>query len=255
MTLLTIAGFDPSSGAGITADLAVFAAHGFFGVSAITGLTVQSTTGVRRVQAVSPLLLRDTLACLAQDIQLTGIKIGMLATAANVAVVADFLEILPTVPVVLDPVLRSSSGAALLDPEGIGLLRKRLLPGVSWVTPNRAEALLLGKIPAGIDAVITGGDDDAADLVMAGGTETWLRGERIESRATHGTGCAFSSALLCGLAAGLDGVEAARRAKQYVAEAIRKAPAVGRGHGPMALDWPLRQWNKPDHPPPELVRS
>lgn len=246
MTLLTIAGFDPSSGAGVTADLAVFAAHGLYGVSAITGLTVQSTTGVRRTEPVASVLLSDTLACLAEDIDLAGIKIGMLTTAANVAVVADFLESLPKLPVVLDPVLRSSSGAALLDPEGIVVLRERLLPRVSWATPNRAESMVLGNLPAGIDAVITGGDDDAADLVIAGGKETWLRGERIENRATHGTGCAFSSALLCGLVVGLDGVEAARRAKQYVAEAIRQAPAIGRGRGPMALGWPLRRLADPD---------
>ena len=238
-TLLTIAGYDPSSGAGVTADLAVFAAHGYFGVSAITGLTVQSTTGVRRTEAVAPDLLGETLACLFEDIEIAGIKIGMLATAANVAVVADFVASLPGLPVVLDPVLRSSSGRELLEPEGVALLRERLLPLVSWATPNRGEAALLGELPAHVAAVITGGDDDAADLIRAGGLETWLRGERIESRSTHGTGCAFSSALLCGLVAGLDSVEAARRAKAYVAEAIRRAPAVGRGHGPLALGWPL----------------
>ena len=120
-TLLTIAGFDPSSGAGITADLAVFAAHGTFGCSAITALTVQSTLGVERVDPVDPTVLRETLACLELDLPAAGIKIGMLATREAVEVVAAYLEELrarrPCI-VVLDPVLRSSSGAALLSPEG-----------------------------------------------------------------------------------------------------------------------------------------
>src|SRR5277367_5095314 len=132
LTVLTIAGFDPSSGAGVTADLMVFAAHGLFGTSCITGLTVQSTMGVRTTEAVSAEIVHDTLDCLQSDLAVAGIKIGMLATAANVAMVADFLEMLRgenrRVPVVLDPVLRSSSGRELLDGEGMEVLRRRLLP-------------------------------------------------------------------------------------------------------------------------------
>src|SRR5277367_551787 len=142
-TVLTIAGFDPSSGAGVTADLMVFAAHGLFGVSCVTGLTVQSTVGVRAVVPVSVGVVHETLDCLQSDLPLAGIKIGMLATAANVAMVADFLEMLRDekrrVPVVLDPVVRSSSGKELLDKEGVAVLRERLLPVVDWVTPNLEE--------------------------------------------------------------------------------------------------------------------
>ena len=239
-TLLTIAGFDPSSGAGITADLAVFAAHGYFGVSAITGLTVQSTQGVRRTEPVDSGLLRETLACLANDIEIAGVKIGMLATASNVKVVAEFLATMPGSPVVLDPVLRSSSGRDLLEPAGIAALRQELLGKITWVTPNRAERASLGIIPTHVGVVVTGGDEDASDCAIVDGVETWLRGERIDSTATHGTGCAFSSALLCGLVAGADGLQAAREAKKYVAEAIRSAPRIGRGVGPMDLGWPLR---------------
>src|SRR4030081_3252057 len=122
-TVLTIAGFDPSSGAGVTADLMVFAAHGLFGTSCITGLTVQSTVGVRSTTAVSAEVVRATLDCLAGDLPPSGIKIGMLTTAGNVAVVAEFLAAFrdeeTRVPVVLDPVLRSSSGRELLDAEGV----------------------------------------------------------------------------------------------------------------------------------------
>src|ERR1700677_1518805 len=134
-TVLTIAGFDPSSGAGVTADLMVFAAHGLFGVSCVTALTVQSTVGVMATDPIAAEVVRSTLDCLQADLPAAGIKIGMLSTASNVATVADFLTELrglhgqgTRVPVVLDPVLRSSSGRELLDPEGVTSLRERLLP-------------------------------------------------------------------------------------------------------------------------------
>ena len=155
-TVLTIAGFDPSSGAGVTADLKVFAAHGLFGVSCITGLTVQSTVGVRDSEPVAAHVVRATLDCLREDLALDGVKIGMLATAENVAAVADFLGALRDaggkVPVVLDPVLRSSSGRELLEADGVALMKERLLPLVDWVTPNVDElAVLTGQRIAGHD--------------------------------------------------------------------------------------------------------
>ena len=263
-TLLTIAGFDPSSGAGITADLAVFAAHGYFGAACLSALTVQSTMGVRATEPVSARTLTETLACLDDDVPPAAIKIGMLSTAENVAAVADFLrtrrERFGRVPTVLDPVLRSSSGRSLLSPAGLDMLEHTLLPLVDWITPNLAElGALLGRAevppeeaeaaaralqrcfePLGI--VATGGDQTRADdLVLApGGTVLWLRAEKLASRSTHGTGCAFSSALACGLANGLDGLEAARAAKAYVTEAIRRAVPIGHGLGPLNLLWPLR---------------
>lgn len=263
--MLTIAGFDPSSGAGVTADLAVFAAEGCFGTACVTALTVQSTVGVRTVEAVEARVVAETLACLWADLPADGVKIGMLATAGNVEAVAEFLTRVRGigVPVVLDPVLRSSSGRELLSWEGIDALKTRLLPLVDWVTPNLAELEVLAGLPVGtVDAmeegatvlgrlfprlgvVVTGGHlagNSADDLVVAGdGTKVWLRGERIASRATHGTGCAFSSSLACGLSRGLDGVEAARAAKSYVSEAIRRAEPMGKGNGPMNLLWPLRR--------------
>lgn len=267
-TMLTIAGFDPSSGAGVTADLAVFAAFGFFGTSCITALTVQSTVGVRRVEAVGAKTVGETLRCLDEDLPAAGVKIGMLATAENVETVAAFVVGLRSfgqaVPIVLDPVLRSSSGKDLLSEEGLEVLRGRLMPRVDWVTPNLAElgvligrkvetaeemesgALELAGLFPGVGIVVKGGhlaESDAADdlVVSADGSLEWLRGIRIESRATHGTGCAFSSAMVCSLVEGRSGIEAARVAKNFVAEAIRSAVPMGRGFGPMNLLWSLRR--------------
>ena len=263
ISLLTIAGFDPSSGAGITADLAVFAAHGFFGTSCITALTVQSTLGVRAVHAVDAAVLSSTLGCLEEDLPAAGIKIGMLATADNVHVVADFLEGKADagvrVPIVLDPVLQSTSGRELLSQQGVQTLCERLLPRVDWVTPNRSElARLLGRSVAGreqveagarelglrfpgLNVVVTGGDEASPDdfVAEAGGSAYWLPGTHIRSAATHGTGCAFSSALLCGLVSGR--AHAAEAAKAYVSRAIQTAVPLGGGKGPMNLLWPLER--------------
>jgi hydroxymethylpyrimidine/phosphomethylpyrimidine kinase len=270
-TVLTIAGFDPSSGAGVTADLMVFAAHGLFGVSCITALTVQSTTGVAATHAVAAEVVRSTLDCLAADLPVAGIKIGMLATAENVAAVADFLTELrglhrhqaagQRVPVVLDPVLRSSSGRELLDAAGVRLLRERLLPLVDWVTPNLDElGVLTGRsvvgrddvaaaagtlqaVGSGLNVFATGGHlNPPDDLVLAAdGGLHWLAGEQIVSRSTHGTGCALSSALLSRLVLGQDALSASVAAKSYVADAIRSAAPLGHGYGPINHLWPLRR--------------
>jgi hydroxymethylpyrimidine/phosphomethylpyrimidine kinase len=264
-TVLTIAGFDPSSGAGVTADLMVFAAHGLFGTSCITGLTVQSTVGVRSTTAVSAAVVRETLDCLVSDLQPAGIKIGMLATAENVLAVAEFLagfrDEESRVPVVLDPVLRSSSGGELLDVEGVVAMRKSLLPLVDWVTPNLEElavlterevrgredmpdaALALQEIGWELNVLVTGGHLNPPDdlVAPAEGEMFWVPGEQVVSRSTHGTGCAFSSALLSRLVWGEDARDAAIAAKRYVAEAIRTAEPMGKGIGPLNSLWPLRK--------------
>lgn len=261
---LTIAGFDPSSGAGITADLAVFAAHGIFGISAITALTVQSTVGVRRSQAVAPRLLAETLTCLQEDLPPHGIKIGMLGGAEQVGAVAAYLRLLrssgATVPVVLDPVLRSSSGAALLSDAGVALLKEELLQLVDVITPNAAELAILTGMPCatpleilvaarsqsakhpGVTIIVTGGDGPLPDdLLVQGDMVTGLQGQRVETASTHGTGCAFSSALLCRLLEGDDMLTGAWGAKRYVERALRSAIPRGSGRGPMNLLWPILQ--------------
>lgn len=252
---LTIAGFDPSSGAGITADLKVFAAHGLYGVAAVTALTVQSTQGVRRVEPVSAEVLLETLDCLAGDLAISGIKIGMLATGPTVEAVSDFVTRcgVPAGLIVLDPVLRSSSGRELLSAEGLTLLKDRLLPLVGWVTPNTGELAALTGIPVttrdvvpdaaarlaevypGLNIVVTGGHLEPPDdfLRIAGEDTEWFPGARIETRTTHGTGCAFSSALLARLIAEDPPACAVSAAKTYVRSAMEAAEPIGKGHGPL----------------------
>jgi hydroxymethylpyrimidine/phosphomethylpyrimidine kinase len=262
--LLTIAGHDPGSGAGVTADLATFAAQGCFGVSAVTALTVQSTRGVASVHPVEAELLRRTLEHLAEDMPAAGTKIGMLGSAAVAEVVAEFLGSAGRrgeSPRVLDPVLRASSGAELLAADA-GVLHRTLLPVVDWVTPNWSElAALLGVEQIGsleeaeaaahllgtrypqLYVVVTGGDEATpTDLLrLPAGEIHRFAGTHIETNATHGTGCAFSSALLARLVLGDDAVMAVGAAKAYVAEAMRRAPGLGHGKGPLGLLWPLRQ--------------
>jgi hydroxymethylpyrimidine/phosphomethylpyrimidine kinase len=260
-TVLTIAGYDPSSGAGITADLAVFAAHGLFGTSAITALTVQSTRGVLATHPVSSTILTDTLNHLTEDLPPAGVKIGMLATAANVSAVATYLTTLrPNTPIVLDPILRSTSGSPLLDPEALDLLRTHLLPRVTWITPNLAELSLLTNLPVTtrdhlppaatalralsphLNVLATGGHLDPPDDLLLTATDTlWLPGHHIPSNSTHGTGCALSSALLSRFVLGDTPQAAAHAAKRYVAQAIRTATPMGHGKGPLNLLWPLQQ--------------
>jgi hydroxymethylpyrimidine/phosphomethylpyrimidine kinase len=259
---LTIAGFDPGSGAGITADLKTFSAHGIYGVACISALTVQSTQGVRAVESLSAGLVRQTLDCLAEDVSLSGIKIGMLGSSAVGGEVASFLTAQSGKParerIVLDPVLRSTSGTPLFDLNGIRIIREELLHRVGWITPNTPElAILIGEdsigreqVPAAavrlkeigsrsgnreLNVVVTGGHLGRPDdfLLTAAGDQVWLPGERIDTNSTHGTGCAFSSALLCALISGLGPSDAVAAAKAYVTEALRFAYPVGKGKGPM----------------------
>lgn len=276
-TVLTIAGFDPSSGAGVTADLMVFAAHGLFGTACITGLTVQSTVGVRSAHPTSASLVRETLDCLHADLPPTGVKLGMLSSIDNIHVICDYLEQLreihedaKRIVIVCDPVLRSSSGRELIDPAGVDVVRERLLPLVDWVTPNLDElGILSGQsvarredLPhacrqlqcrtAGVDGckkfgiIATGGHMNPPDdlLLTPEGEEYWLPGERVATPSTHGTGCAFSSAFLGRLVLGDSPIEAARAAKAYVSEALRTAVARGKGNGPLNLLWPLSELGK-----------
>ena len=268
-TVLTIAGFDPSSGAGITADMFVFAAHGLFGTSAITSLTVQSTLGVRSSHPVDGAVLTETLACLQNDLPAAGIKIGMLGTIEAVDAVCSFLKTLrkggSKIPVVVDPVLRASSGSSLLQSGATDTLRTRLLPLVNWVTPNSEELAALTRKPISthedmeqgsqalqeetaplrlenLNILAKGGHLNPPDdlALLANGEKRWLRGTRIDTKATHGTGCALSSALLCRLVLGDSDLEAAVAAKRYVAEAMRRAEPIGHGFGPMNHLWPLQ---------------
>ena len=251
--ILTIAGFDPSSGAGVTADLQTIASHGCFGVSAITALTVQNTQGVKRVEPVSPNLVRQTLFLLTDDFELAAVKVGMLGDGEVARMVAMFLEHLRPPILVVDPILHATSGAALLDAGGREVLLRQVIPLATVVTPNAEELVALTEtaganllpaarakllLEAGAkNVIVTGGSTpDHADLLVLGsGEEIKIPGERIDSVHTHGTGCAFSTAIACNLAKGMDLELAAYRAQEFVREAIRTAPGLGKGQGPMNL--------------------
>ncbi len=253
--ILTIAGFDPSSGAGVTADLKTIAAHGCYGVACITALTVQSTRGVRRVHPIKEELVTETLQELAADLELTAVHIGMLGSKAVLRAVGAFLTEHQFASVVLDPVLRSSSGAELLEDTGAKLLVEKLLPLSAVITPNLDEASALSGLPVksveemraaarrfhqlGAKAiVITGGHlerpVDVLSLMDGNGvTQLEFPGERQETRSTHGTGCAFSSALACQLANGKSLIESVPLAKAYVEAAIANAYPLGGGVNPV----------------------
>ena len=253
--VLTIAGFDPSSGAGVTADIKTIAAHQCFGVSCITALTVQSTQGVRRVQPVDSKIVAATLEELVSDLQVASVHIGMLATADVVSAVADFLEKSKPPHVVLDPILKSSSGAELLDPPAIRVFIERMIPLAEVITPNLAEAAAFCQFPVtnlqemGLAArqlhsmgtpnvVVTGGDmEKATDFLSfrtARGSEVEVfKSERLRSRSTHGTGCAFSTSIACHLALGRSMPEATLLSKAYVTAAIANAHPLGLGIGPV----------------------
>ena len=261
--VLTIAGYDPSSGAGITADVKTAAALGCYAVTCITALTIQSTQGVFGVEPLQMDVVRETLFRLTDDVELSAVRIGMLGSGKIAEVVAEFLRQVRPRSVVLDPVLRSSSGVELIDAQGVDVIRSQILPLVGTSTPNFREAaevagILEEPVPESWEAavpglrkladklhalgcpgvVITGGHlpeaNDFLSLREADRTvEQVFPGSRIDSRATHGTGCAFAMALACRLARGCDLPKAAGQAKEFVREALLRAYPIGKGAGPM----------------------
>ena len=264
--VLAIAGFDPSSGAGVSADLQTFAAHGLFGTAVTTALTVQSTLGVAEVQPVDAGFIQRSLSYLTDDLAPSGVKIGMLASAEMVDIIAEFVRTRAgRVPVVLDPVLASSSGHGLFPPAAFEALAAEMLPWVGWITPNWKElgaltgdavhdlpsaeqaAAALGRRHPHLVVVATGGESERpVDLLrLPDGTFYQFPGEHIETRSTHGTGCAFSSALLARLVLGESPIQAVAAAKRFVEGALRRASGLGSGRGPMDLLWPLRAARPP----------
>jgi hydroxymethylpyrimidine/phosphomethylpyrimidine kinase len=251
--VLTIAGFDPSCGAGVTADIKTIAAHQCYGVACITALTVQSTAGVGRVEPVSPRLVSETLEELASDLEIAAVHIGMLASEGIIEAVASFLAERKLPNIVLDPVIRSSSGASLLSESGIRSLVAKLLPLAAIVTPNVDEAAILTGLPTGnpeqvrqaaarlhglgsTAVVVTGGHlEQAVDVlsIASGDRPEVFPAEKLQSNSTHGTGCAFATALACNLAQRRNLAEAVRLAKAYVTAAIRHGYPLGRGTGPV----------------------
>ena len=250
--VLTIAGFDPSCGAGVAADLKTLSANNCYGVAAITALTVQSTQGVKAVHVTPAATLRAQLDALAEDLQISAVKIGMLGNRANAVAVAEFLDRTSFPNVVLDPVVQPTSGGPdLLDAGGVKYLAEELMKRASVITPNIPEATLLSgmeiKDLGGMEAaarklvergaravVVKGGHmDKAIDLLFDGSEAMALGGDHVRTEHTHGSGCTFASAIAAQLALGRGLREAVMLAKAYVLKAIENGFAIGKGPGPL----------------------
>jgi hydroxymethylpyrimidine/phosphomethylpyrimidine kinase len=248
--VLSIAGSDSGGGAGIQADLKAFARCGVHGMTAITAITAQNTVAVAAVYPVAPEAILEQVRAVVEDIGVDAVKIGMLGSAETIEAVDLALDLVGSAPVVLDPVMVAESGARLLDEDAEATLRARLLPRITVVTPNVAEA---GVLAEGTDArdperlvraihdlgpdvvVLTGGHrESGADLFFDGRRMVEISGERHPDGAAHGSGCTHSSALAAQLALGLEALEAARSAKRIAAEAVRDGlRGLGGGSGPV----------------------
>lgn len=252
--ILSIAGSDPSGGAGIQADLKSISANGGYGMAVITALTAQNTRGVRGVELVKPAFIRAQIAAIFEDIRVDAVKIGMLGTAEIIAAVAAELSN-RNLPLVVDPVMVAKGGDRLLASEAVAALRETLLPLGTVLTPNLPEAAdLLGVAEArnriemeaqarallalGAQSVFLKGGhlegEESADLFLSASLRDWSSAPRVATRNTHGTGCTLSAALATNLALTGDQLQAARAAKSYTLDAIKAADglSVGSGHGP-----------------------
>jgi hydroxymethylpyrimidine/phosphomethylpyrimidine kinase len=256
---LTIAGSDSGGGAGIQADLKTFAALGVHGTSAITAITAQNTQGVSEILELPPELIREQIKVVVDDIGVQAAKTGMLSSVEIITAVAQAISQHGITSLVVDPVMVAKGGAKLLRDDAVAALREMLVPLAFVITPNIPEAeVLLGRDIASIDdrrraakdlvalgariAIVKGGhaDGDATDVYFDGSQLVELRGERIATRNTHGSGCVFSAAITAGLARGLAPIDAAREAKTFITEAIANSLELGRGHGPVNPAFALR---------------
>ena len=250
--LLTIAGSDCSGGAGIQADLKTFAALGGYGMSVITAVTAQNTRGVSASQDLRPDIVAGQIEAVFEDIQVDGVKIGMVSCTETILAVSDTLKRFQPVPIVLDPVMVSKSGYNLLSPDAMDALVNRLFPIATMITPNIPEATLLTGIPIETltdmrqaaqrlydlgpsHVLVKGGHlaDNATDVLFDGSEFRHFPGEKIQTSHTHGTGCTLSSAITTFLANATPPAEAVDRAKAYVTECIANAPGIGSGTGPL----------------------
>lgn len=260
--VLSIAGSDSSGGAGIQADIKTIAALGLFAETAVTALTAQNTTGVFGVLDVDPAFVAQQIDVVFEDIRPAAVKVGMVSSAAIVEAIAKALTRNHAENVVVDPVMVATSGAKLISDDAAATLVEKLFPLATVVTPNLPDAAALcgfplegeGDVERAAQAIARLGGGKAAVLVKGGhgahaddllrlpdGTTTWLRGERIETANTHGTGCTLSSAIACGLARGLPLTEAVRAAKDYVSGALAAGLDLGRGSGPLDHGYLVRR--------------
>jgi hydroxymethylpyrimidine/phosphomethylpyrimidine kinase len=257
--VLILAGSDSSGGAGVQADIKSVTALGGYAATAITAITVQNTLGVTGVHPIPPEVVEAQARAVLDDIGADALKTGMLGDAAMVATVARVLAS-TAAPAVVDPVMVAKGGASLLPDAAVAAVRERLIPLAALLTPNAPEAEALTGIAvidldgqrrageallmAGAKSVLMKGGhvpgDRVVDLLLTTAGETLFEAERLETRHTHGTGCTLASACAVGLAQGLSLEEAVARAWAYVHEALRRAPGLGKGHGPLDHAWPLR---------------
>ena len=249
---LTIAGSDSSGGAGIQADLKTFQAHGVFGMSAITAVTVQNTQKVYDIQEIQPKIVHDQIICLFDDIKIHAVKIGMVSSIELIQTIAKALTAVKPPPIVVDPVMISKSGYRLLNQDAQDALTHYLFPLAEVVTPNiyEAEALIGRKIAtvddmkrAALDilklgakkVVVKGGhleEDRATDILFDGLEFKELKSHWVKTKNTHGTGCTFSSAIAANMALGKSFFEAVTLSKTYITGAIEHSLSIGQGHGP-----------------------
>ena len=258
-TALTIAGSDSSGGAGIQADLKTMTMNGVFGMSAITALTAQNTTGVQGILEVPPAFLAQQLDAVFTDIRPDAVKIGMVSSPALIETIGERLRFYGAQNIVLDPVMMATSGARLIQPEAVETLERVLLPMALVATPNIPEAELLSGMTIGgrsameqaarrigerygCAVLLKGGHSvqDANDLLYAGGQLHWFAGRRIANPNTHGTGCTLSSAIAANLAKGYPLAVAVGRAKEYLTGALAAMLDLGQGSGPMNHAWTLQ---------------
>jgi hydroxymethylpyrimidine/phosphomethylpyrimidine kinase len=258
--VLIIAGSDSGGGAGIQADIKTVTMLGGYAATAITAITVQNTLGVSDIHPIPPELVRAQATAVLDDIGADAIKTGMLGGRKMVEAVAALLDEAGGIPAVIDPVMIAKGGELLLSPKALDALINLLVPRAALLTPNAPEAEVLTGIKVedldgqrrageallalGARAVLIKGGHvpgtQVVDLLATASGETLLEGPRLDTRHTHGTGCTLASACAAGLAQGLKLEDAVARAWAYTAEAIRRAPGLGAGHGPLDHGWPLR---------------
>lgn len=257
-TALSIAGSDSSGGAGIQADMKTMTMNGVYAMTAITALTAQNTTGVQGIAEVSSDFLRQQIESVFDDIRPDAVKIGMVSSPALVKTIAECLTHYEAKNVVVDPVMVATSGSALTEDSAVAMLKKKLFPLATVITPNipEAEALSGMSIKSEADmekaakeiydtfgcAVLCKGGhnvNDANDLLYAKGKATWFKGRRINNPNTHGTGCTLSSAIAANLAKGYDLESSIQRAKDYISGALEAMLDLGRGSGPLMHNFEL----------------
>ena len=251
-TALTIAGSDSSGGAGIQADLKTMITNGVYGMSAITALTAQNTTGVTGIMEVTPEFLGLQMDAIFEDIRPDAVKIGMVSSCKLIEKIAEKLKEYGAENIVVDPVMVATSGSRLIEEEAIQTLKEKLLPLAAIVTTNIPEAEILADMPVksaedmiqaakiisdtyGCAVLCKGGHslNDANDLLYEKGNAQWFRGKRIDNPNTHGTGCTLSSAICANLAKGYNLTDAVKRAKDYISDALAAMLDLGQGSGPM----------------------